>query len=505
MGNQLFKTFLLTFIVVAALLLLFFMPRLQIGDTMLRRVNILSDVEQRDSTGRILPELRADAAQGIREEAIDAAAVEVARVEYKDSVPEGMTAIEDFADAKGIHREMDKFYAALDHSRDRHVRVAYYGDSFIEGDILTAELRDLLQAKYGGRGVGWVDITSITAGFRTTVTHTQSGWTSHSANDAHGKGFDARLQGLSGHYFLPSGTGRVTLAGQKHTYGARLDTVDVATVYYVAGSNLRLSASLNGGEAIVLHSNTAYALPPEEAFSQAADSTEADSGSTHGEPAATGAVEAASGGRLMSEALTGRIGRFEMRASGNGRFFGVALEGRDGISVDNFSMRGSNGWFIADIPDETMRQFADKRPYDLIVVHYGLNIASKKTKDYSYYTNRMVRAIGKLQRCFPGASILVVGISDRDQRTSDGGLHTMPGVAELSSYQRKMASDCRVSFWNLYEAMGGDGSMARMKEQKEANLDYTHINFAGGKRVAKIFFDVLMNGKDNFDKRTKNL
>ena len=64
-----------------------------------------------------------------------------------------------------------------------------------------------------------------------------------------------------------------------------------------------------------------------------------------------------------------------------------------------------------------------------------------------------------------------------------------------------MASDHRVAFWNLYEAMGGDGSIARMKEKKQANLDYTHINFDGGKYVAKLLFDVLVNGKDNYNKR----
>ena len=57
---------------------------------------------------------------------------------------------------------MAHFYALLD-SLSRHksigrpVRVAYYGDSFIEGDILVSDLRELMQARYGGYGVGWID------------------------------------------------------------------------------------------------------------------------------------------------------------------------------------------------------------------------------------------------------------------------------------------------------------------------------------------------------------
>ena len=94
-------------------------------------------------------------------------------------------------------------------------------------------------------------------------------------------------------------------------------------------------------------------------------------------------------------------------------------------------------------------------------------------------------------------------MADRDMRGADGEMHTMDGVRELISYERKMASDRRVAFWNLYEAMGGDGSVARMTEKKQANLDYTHINFAGGHHIASLLYDVLMNGKTNYDNRTQ--
>ena len=169
--------------------------------------------------------------------------------------------------------------------------------------------------------------------------------------------------------------------------------------------------------------------------------------------------------------------------------------------MDNFSTRGSDGTFISALPVSTLRQFARVRSYDLIVLHFGLNVASAKVKDYSYYTRRMITAVNHLKQCFPSASILIVGLGDRDQRGADGGFHTMSGVKELVAYQRKMAADTHVAFWNLYEAMGGDGSMAKMKENKQANLDYTHINFAGGKHLAQLLFDVLMNGKSNYDKR----
>jgi lysophospholipase L1-like esterase len=141
------------------------------------------------------------------------------------------------------------------------------------------------------------------------------------------------------------------------------------------------------------------------------------------------------------------------------------------------------------------------RPYDLIIIHFGLNVANNKQKNYSGYTKRMSTAIQHIRRHNPNASILVIGVGDREERDVSGNMHTMTGIRELISYQRKMAADNKVAFWNLYEAMGGDGSLALMVTHKQANLDYTHINFAGGRKLAKILYDVFINGKENYDKR----
>ena len=47
---------------------------------------------------------------------------------------------------------------------DGLVRKAVFGDSFIEADIFTADLREMLQKRFGGCGVGFVTITSMTSG-----------------------------------------------------------------------------------------------------------------------------------------------------------------------------------------------------------------------------------------------------------------------------------------------------------------------------------------------------
>ena len=62
-----------------------------------------------------------------------------------------------------------RFRAALAQAGRRLVRVAVVGDSFIEGDIFTQDLRALLQEAYGGRGTGYMTIHSEMPGFRRSV------------------------------------------------------------------------------------------------------------------------------------------------------------------------------------------------------------------------------------------------------------------------------------------------------------------------------------------------
>ena len=112
----------------------------------------------------------------------------------------------------------------------------------------------------------------------------------------------------------------------------------------------------------------------------------------------------------------------------------------------------------------------------------------------------MKKTIAKLKECMPGTGFLLVSIGDRDERV-DGAMHTMRGVKNLVRYQHTIAAESGIAFWNLYEAMGGDGSIAEMVKAHEANLDYTHINFKGGRRIAGLLFDAIEHGKEQNERR----
>lgn len=448
--NVLKYTALLMFGVMAVLLLLHFLPGVTINGRVLRRVDILGDV-------RPLPEADVEA---------DTLMPPPPKVKpaFVDTCRAGMTCIEDYSDS--TLRGMTPFYQALDELKKhpRLVRIAVFGDSFIEADILTADLREMLQKRYGGCGVGFVTITSMTNGFRPTVRHSFSGWQSHSIMDS--VFFDRSKQGISGHYFIPRPGAQVELRGQK-TYASRLDTCKQASIFFYNKGEVTLSASVNRGEA-----QTETFLPT---------------------------------GDLQEMKVEGNIGsvRWTVESADSTLFYGLAMDDTQGIIVDNFSLRGSSGLSLRSVPIWMMQEFNEQRPYDLIILQYGLNVATPRGWNYDGYRDGMTATIAHLKEAFPRAGILIVGVGDRDYKTEDGNLRTMPGIKNLVRYQQNLAADNGIAFWNLFEAMGGEGSMVKLvhAQPSMANYDYTHINFRGGKHLAGLLYEALVYGKEQYDRR----
>ncbi len=432
-------------LLVVVLVSLRFLPTFSIGSYEVKSVDILSDLYAEDAMSG---------------EAVGESA-EVRRVKaaFRDSCPPGMVCIEDFSGDAG--HGMGAFYEVLSQRAElgRPVRIAYFGDSFIEGDILTADLRDLLQKRFGGEGVGFVDIASPFTELRATIRHSAAGWSDHSALEK--SGCDVSRLGLSCRYAVSGAGARVNYQGVPTS--SRLDSFPSATLYLA--SRTPVSVKVKAG-----HDTETFSV----------------SGS----------------GRVECVTYSRRSPAVSFEVGAGATCYGVALEGTSGIVLDNFSLRGSSGTPLADVPEAHLAQMYRLRPYDLVVLQFGLNVASKNTLKYDYYIRRMKPVVERFKKLFPGAGILIVSIGDREDKVN-GVLRTMPGVAALISAQQTMAAEEEVAFWNLYDGMGGEGSMRKMVEAKpaEAGKDYTHINRRGGRRIAGILYKTLVYGYEQYEKK----
>ncbi len=450
-GNGLGRTALFLFLSTLVVVALRFAPPLGVGDYEVRPVDFLADVWPEDFLN-LWPEDTA----GAEHDSVPAPAV---RPEWSDSCPPGMVCIEDYA--VDYRANMGRFYEALS-SRDslgRPVRIAYFGDSYIEGDIMTCDLREMLQEHYGGCGVGFVDIATPLVALRPTLRHSYGGWVSHCVLDT--TPYTRSRIGISGRYAV-SGGAYVTIGGSDRY--AHLDTFEVATLFLSASDAAVVGITADGGER-----NVAGVL---------------------------GRDTVAAVNRI------GRMGRVRFDVPAGVVCYGMAAEGRSGITVDNLSLRGGSGLNLMAPTERHLEQFAAVRPYDLIVLQYGLNVALPQKTNYESYVRQMTTVIDKLKKTNPQAAILIVGVGDRENKIR-GKLQTLPGVKALIGYQNNMAADNHVAFWNLYNAMGGEGSIVAMAGAKpaEAARDYIHINYHGGRRIATLLFDAIVFGHKEYERR----
>lgn len=443
------KPFLLLLGAVGFLGLVEWLHPTHIGALELKPVALLADIETVCETQPI----EASLAQ------IEVPETPTAVAEAADTVPEGITPIIDYADSTTVG--MAAFYQALQqrNTLQRPVRIAYYGDSFIEGDILTADLRALLQSAYGGAGIGYTEVHPPFADCRITALQRSEGWDVRHIlmKDS----CENRRLGLSQRYAIPM-EGAFTEVHSSRNY-AHLDSCEVALCYVQSQQPMTIRVRKNRAQWDTLR--------------------------TEGN------------GEIEVLPVYGHLKqlRWYFPADSTATCHGVALEGKGGIVLDNLSFRGTSGTSLNRLPQQQWDRWAKVRPYDLIVLHYGLNVASKEVIDYAYYNHAMKKVVQKLKKAYPHTAILIVSVSDREDRI-DGKLQTLPGVRALVKFQQKLAAEEHVAYWNLYEAMGGEGSIVRMTEEKPkgARMDYTHITPHGGKQIAERFFETLNYGFQSY-------
>jgi lysophospholipase L1-like esterase len=374
--------------------------------------------------------------------------------------------VECFLNFTGTEHPLDHLVSGLLKAKERkaRVRIAWFGDSFSDGDILVSDLRDTLQSLYGGNGVGFVPLTSEIAGFRRSVIHSFAGWNTSSVLNSPGS---ERL-GISGFGYMPDSGNYIFYKGSNHfRHTASFNTF---RLFYSAGSDQEAYVTLNRKDKRVLD------LPASDHPSMVT---------------------------LHADTITQL--RLNMGRGGS-VCYGASLEDETGVYIDNFALKGNSGLGLLGIPKKNLAAFDSLLHYDLIVLQYGLNVSNTTLTDFSGYIKGMGKVISRLKEAFPNTPILLLSVSDRSQRRQ-GEFVTMPVIPKLIRAQETIAAQNKLLFWNLFNAMGGENSMAQFANSKPAlaNKDYTHLNFAGGRKIGLSLARSFVNEVDQYQKRRKTL
>lgn len=332
------------------------------------------------------------------------------------------------------------------------VRIAYFGDSMIEGDLMTQTLRKLLQQKFGGQGVGYVPINSQVARFRQTVTTTASeGW----QDDNFKTGNNKRLY-LSGHYFHSSNAW-VQLVDQTITDSAAVIQKSLICGPYAQGTTINVNGTMRSINPSLLCNRVVLA-------------------DDHNRKMALG---------IANDQLP---------------VYGISFESASGIFVDNFSFRGISGIELARFDSTFLRAVSAANPYDLIIFQYGVNLLFRPNdKNFDWYGRAMQPIIRKFQHCFPESEIIMVSTADRAFRYN-GQYHSAVGIDSLIKVQAAVAYETETCFYNQFASMGGTNAIVQWATAKPAlaNQDYIHPNHRGAEILANRFYQALLNQYENY-------
>ncbi len=318
------------------------------------------------------------------------------------------------------------------------------GDSYIEGDIFTQDIRRLLQEEYGGCGVGYMPMHSEFPGFRRSVSQSDRGWTAY---DIRNRNNDS-IRPLSGEYCVASDGATSTFTAPKNNAGKW----HVNRLLYIAPS---------GGSVSVKTDSTTETYPLE------------------------------AGNSIHALEITGETGSASFTIHGNGvKVLGAWLEDDYGVGVDCMSLRGNSGVTHRTLSPSVAAEMNKYVPYDLIIVEYGLNALSAAQKNYSNYGQVMSKVIQRLKECFPSADILMLGVGDRGWKKGSS-VSSMPTIEAIIAAQRKCAIENGIMFWDTRNAMGGENAIVDWRKRGLVNADYIHMNHKGGNELAKEFVNSL--------------
>ncbi len=326
-------------------------------------------------------------------------------------------------------------------------RIAYFGDSMIEGDLLTQTIRKLLQKEFGGKGVGFVPVYSPVSKFRQTATVSSSGgW----ADESFKSKTNTRLY-LSGHAYF--GSPKDFIYVKDNTIKDFTGNTSKSILYGVTANPLSLAV------------NKEYiSIPVGGVFNKAILKND-----NNKEIAISN----------FSDALP---------------IFGVTIESEDGVVLDNFSFRGITGIELKNLDTAFLTEVSLRNHYDLVVFQYGVNMLYRpQDKEFDWYKRAFDPVIKKFKKCFSDADILIVSSADRAFRY-ENGYESAVGMEPLVSMQAKMAYDNDVAFYNQYASMGGRNSIVRWADSSVAlaNKDYIHPNHKGAEKLGGLFFTAFM-------------
>lgn len=346
---------------------------------------------------------------------------------------------------------LDEFFAALDSASVRHIRIVHYGDSQIEEDRITSGLREHFQAQFGGGGCG----------------------------------------------MMPA---------QKWIYKMTCSqSTSPELPYYVAygSSSMRASHNRYGPMGVVAHADgptsISFTMSDQKKFAHVHDFNRVTL--MRNAPNGKGSFN------CVVQEFDSMQNKITLNIKGPADIYGILIDQKTGVSMDNVPMRGCAGNVFTRIYRPTLEPFFKHENVRLIILQYGGNSVPgmRSTEALHIFCRDLQRQVHLFHEIAPQAKILFIGPSDMSTNI-DGQKRTYPHLPRLVTLLEKYVTESGAAFWNLFEAMGGEGSMIRWVDARPqlAGEDYVHFTHKGADRVSDLLYETIDTYYKNYKYRQKS-
>ena len=353
----------------------------------------------------------------------------------------------------------DPLFEQLEHASEegKTYRIIHYGDSQIEMDRISSMRRQRLQEFFGGSGpnmipavqpVGSISVSQDATNVDRYMVYGDAPRAPHNR------------YGVMSQFGQVNGTGSISFS--QTTLSQAFDKVkEITTVSVLMGKN-------NKGFTATLKCDK---MKPDTKVLPRNDSIS-----------------------LITWDLPTNVKHGTITFKGKAEIYAVLLDGDAGVAVDNIALRGCSGTIFTRINEKTLRQSFKLLNTSMIILQFGGNRMPGITsvKSISPYMKELEKQIRYIKHVAPEASLLFIGPSDMGKRYN-GKMGTWKNLPELNDSLRMMTLRNGVAYWDMFNVMGGEGSMAQWVRHKPpmAGPDYIHFTFKGaqeiGSNLAKSF------------------
>ncbi len=367
-----------------------------------------------------------------------------------------------------------RFYEKLSRfGKNDRIRIMHYGDSQIEGDRITADLRNKFQSKFGGRGVGLARPVNIYSQI-------------------------SLVQSNSDNWKRYAGFFEINTAVKHNMYGPMIAFNRYAPVedsaskenktHYFAWLEFKSSHLGYSNTGLFKNISVYYGNSPEKVKITL---------SSDGEILIVDSLNAGTGLFVFKYASPKYLNNIKLEFEGctSPDVYTVSLEDDYGVYVDNIGLRGSSGDIFAQHNIELLQKSYSELKPDMFILQFGGNVVPylSDEEEINSFAGYFKHHILVLRKMVPQADIIVIGPGDMSIK--EKGVHiTYPNLENVINELRIAAHDAGAAYWDSYKAMGGKNSMPEWvhADPPLASADYVHFTPQGAVLIANMFYNALM-------------